>query len=174
MGKHEKPEHEKAQFLIFLDFDGVVFDYDKGCVEAGPKFVKSPWLAKNEPGFFEKLEPLGNAIAWIHRLEKEFPNQVRFLTSATYSRPEAWSEKVISYKKWFPRLHKRLIITSDKGACGGSDDILVDDHPEWNGADRFRGTVVHFKGQESWEVLYNLCVAKKNYMESLHQCGECS
>jgi len=174
MGKHEKPEHEKAQFLIFLDFDGVVFDYDKGCVEAGPKFVKSPWLAKNEPGFFEKLEPLGNAIAWIHRLEKEFPNQVRFLTSATYSRPEAWSEKVISYKKWFPRLHKRLIITSDKGACGGSDAILVDDHPEWNGADRFRGTVVHFKGQESWEVLYNLCVAKKNYMESLHQCGECS
>ena len=169
MGKHLKPEHENAPFLIFLDFDGVVFDYDKGCKEAGEKFVKSPWMAKNEPGFFLTLEPLGDAIAWIHRLEKEFPNQVRFLTSATYSRPEAWSEKVVSYKIWFPRMHKRLIITSDKGACGGPDDILVDDHPEWNGADRFRGTIVHFKGPESWEVLYKLCVAKKNYMESLCQ-----
>jgi hypothetical protein len=168
MGKHLKPEHENAPFLIFLDFDGVVFDYDLGCVRAGEKFVKSPWLAKNEPGFFVNLEPLGESIAWIHRLEKEFPNQVRFLTSATYSRPEAWAEKVISYKKHFPRMHKRLIITSDKGACGGEHDILVDDHPEWNGADRFRGKIIHFKGPESWDDLYKLCLLKKKYAEFLH------
>lgn len=169
MGKHEKPEHEKTPFLIFLDLDGVVADYDGGCKKAGPQFVDKPWTAKNEPGFFLFLEPLGNAISEIHKLEKEFPNQVRFLTSSTYSRPEAWSEKVIWYKKMFPRMHKRLIITSDKGACGGPDDILMDDHPDWNGADRFRGTVIRFTGPESWEVLYQLCVAKKNYLESLCQ-----
>ena len=36
--------------------------------------------------------------------------------------------------------------TSMPNASGEARDVLVDDHPEWANADRFRGTKIHFGG----------------------------
>ena len=158
MGRHDRPEHLFVPFLIFIDFDGVVVDYDLGAKQHNKE--NKPWEAKNIPGFFLNLKPLGNSIEYVLKLEKEFPGQVRFLTSASYSRPESWTEKVIWYNKHFPTLHKRLIITSDKGACGSYNDILIDDHPDWNGADRFKGRIFHFKSPKDWEKVISFCKEK--------------
>ena len=51
----------------------------------------------------------------------------------------------------------------NKGCCEYfvESELNEDDHPEWNGADRFRGKVIHFKDQESWDELYQLCLHKK-------------
>ena len=41
-------------------------------------------------------------------------------------------------------------IVTDKGNVGTDEDILVDDHPHWNGADKFPGLVIPFNGPADW------------------------
>ena len=126
---------------IGFDFDGVLTDYDN---EAARRNLSVKEL-KFKKDVFSNLPPLGEAIEKINELNTIYPDQIRFLTAASFLRPESWSEKVYWYKKHFLNFHKKLIITSDKGACGTESDILVDDNPTWNGADRFKGPKFKFK-----------------------------
>lgn len=160
MGTKDKPAMPEVPFLIFFDLDGVICNYD-GEVEKREGVL--PWEAKNIPGFFMDLKPLGPAIEKVMELEKLYPNQIRFLSTAP-ERPEAWSEKVQWFHKYFPDLHKRLVLTADKGCCGRPEDILFDDHPSWNGADRFGGTVIEFTYSATmWDKVFEAVAKHKKY-----------
>jgi len=145
------PTHPPVPFLIFFDFDGVLTDYDN---EAARRNLSVKEL-KFKKDVFSNLPPLGEAIEKINELNTIYPDQIRFLTAASFLRPESWSEKVYWYKNHFPNFHKKLIITSDKGACGTESDILVDDNPTWNGADRFKGPKFKFKYTDTvWDEVF--------------------
>ena len=145
------PTHPPVPFLIFFDFDGVLTDYDNEAARRGLS-VKELKFKKD---VFSLLLPLGEAVKKINELNAIYPDQIRFLTAASFLRPESWSEKVYWYKKYFPNFHKKLIITSDKGACGTESDILVDDNPTWNGADRFKGSKFKFKYTDTvWDEVF--------------------
>lgn len=159
------PTHPPVPFLIFFDFDGVLTDYDSEAVRRNLS-VKE---LKFKVDIFKTLPSLGDAIEKINELNILYPDQIRFLTAASFWRPESWSEKVYWYKENFGNFHKKLIITSDKGACGTENDILVDDNPTWNGADRFKGPKFKFKYTDTvWDEVFIFIADHKKNLDNQH------
>lgn len=157
------PTHPSVPFLIFFDFDGVLTDYDNEAQRLG----LSTKELKFKRDIFTNLPPLGEALEKIQELHLLYPNQIRFLTAASFLRPESWSEKVYWYKKHFSDFHKKLIITSDKGACGTEKDILVDDNPTWNGADRFKGPKFKFVYSSTvWDDVFKFIAEHKKNLDN--------
>lgn len=157
------PTHPAVPFLIFFDFDGVLTDYDNEAERLGLNTKE----LKFKKDIFTNLPPLGEAIEKIKELNLIYSNQIRFLTAASFLRPESWSEKVYWYKKHFPDFYKKLIITSDKGACGTEKDILVDDNPTWNGADRFKGPKFKFKYTSTvWNEIFEFIAEHKKTLDN--------
>ena len=157
------PTHPVVPFLIFFDFDGVLTDYDNEAVRQNLSVKK----LKFKQNIFANLQPLGEAIEKINELNEIYPDQIRFLTAASFWRPESWSEKVYWYKKHFGNFHKKLIITSDKGACGCEKDVLIDDNPTWNGADRFKGPKFKFKYTDTvWDEVFTFIADHKKNLDN--------
>jgi 5'(3')-deoxyribonucleotidase len=127
---------------IFIDLDGVLANFDK---EAAKYPHLHPSKACREiEGFYTNLEVFQGAIEFVNRLETIFPNKVRFLSAAVIERDNCWTEKFTWIKTHFPSFTDRLILARSKEAVGSVEDILIDDHPQWNGADKFRGQVIKF------------------------------
>lgn len=132
---------------IFVDIDGVLGDFDK-------EALKYPHLhpsaaCREIDGFYTNLDVFQGAIEFINRLEQLFPGKIYFCSAAVIERPNCWTEKAAWIKEKFPSFADRLILCRSKQAIGAPGDILIDDHPKWNGTDKFRGRVIPFKTKDA-------------------------
>lgn len=137
MGTRSYPDQPR----VYIDMDGVLADFDAECVRR----ATTPDALKRCPGAYRALSPLRGAIGAVAELQA-LGVEVFVLTKIPSSNPWAATEKLLWIRDHFPSLDDRVIITPDKGCVGETRDVLVDDHPEWANADRFRGTTVHFGG----------------------------
>lgn len=132
-----------APFNIFLDSDGPIADFDKALKASGSdtedfKFWPGVYLwletthgAENSLNLLKTSDDLDLLRVWV-------------LTKTPSHSPYAYTEKVLWYRKNFPWLEDRVILTHDKSLLGTEKDFLLDDRPHKANADKFRGTFVYF------------------------------
>lgn len=128
---------------VYLDMDGVLADFEGMSMQR----KVPPAKLKLEPGVYLSLAPVAGAAAAVARIV-DLGYDIFVLTKIPSQNPHAAYEKLVWLKEHFPVFGDHVIITPDKGAIGSSRDFLIDDHPEWANALRFRGRVIRFQG--SW------------------------
>lgn len=140
-------------FNVFLDSDGPIADFNKALKTSGMhtddfKHLAGVYLWLDvTPGAREALEDL-------KRWDDLGLIRVYIATKTPSNSPYAYTEKVLWYRREFPWLEDRVILTHDKSVLGGRDDILVDDRPHKGNASKFKGTFILFdvdKPEECWE-----------------------
>ena len=157
----ERPVKQKTastQGKLFLDMDGVLADYSKGAAQAG----MAPEHFKDQPGAFRNLEVMPGARHAVTQLLQIWgPGRVYILSTPPHGRrEEAEQEKREWMQEHFPNINPaNVILTLNKAQHGTIHDILVDDHPTWNGAAEFPGKVVAFTSPEAWEDVLALKTA---------------
>ena len=125
--------------IVYIDLDNTVADY-LGMVE---KMGINPNDAKHLPNFFISLEPIEGSIEAYKLLEKHF--DVYFLTTAPWSNPRAFMEKVEWVKKYFSSAYKNIIFSHHKNLLCG--DYLIDDSVK-NGAAEFGGEHIQIHSEK--------------------------
>ena len=138
---------------VYLDMDGVTADYERGGREEG--YTPDQWL--NVPGAFRNLPLMPGAEEAITKLQRLAPGRVKFLSKPADRR---WKESCIEKREWmaehFPSIPpEHILLVKDKSKVGKPGDGLVDDHPTWNGADKFKGLVIHFTGPHCWDQVFD-------------------
>lgn len=139
-------------FNVFLDSDGPIADFASSLVESGLDVFDF----KHRAGTYLYLDVTPGAvasIAMLKHLEQLGHLQTWVLTKTPSDCPYAYTEKVLWYRKNFPHLENRVILTHDKSLVGGPDDFLLDDRPHKGNAANFKGTFHLFeekKPKESW------------------------
>ena len=153
-----------APINVFLDSDGPVADFDKALKADGRHADEF----KHEPGIYLWLDVTTGATHGIHEL-KELDDKglirVWILTKTPAGSPYAYTEKVLWYRRNFPWLEDRVIISHDKHIIGGLKDFLLDDRPHKANADKFRGTFFLFEPEHaarSWRQFVDLVKSKAN------------
>lgn len=127
--------------IIYFDLDGTLVDFEKGVRKFDAQIVQQyeghPW---DIPGYFAALEPMPSAVKAFRTLSMKYDTYI--LTSAPFSNPTAWSDKMQWVQKWLGvAAYRRLIISHHKNLNYG--DYLIDDRP-YNGAEDFMGAFLQF------------------------------
>lgn len=151
-----------AQFNVFLDSDGPIANFDKALQESGSdtedfKFWPGVYL------WLEVTPGAENALNLLKQLDDQNILRTWILTKTPSDSPYAYTEKVLWYRKNFPWLEDRVILTHDKSLLGTSTDFLLDDRPHKANADKFRGSFVYFDPTEpisSWVQFLELVETK--------------
>lgn len=132
-----------APFNVFIDSDGVVADFNHDLERSG----LTADVFKHQPGAYLWLPTVPGAIVAIGTL-KELDDRdllrTWILTKTPSGSPYAYTEKILWYRRNFPWLEDRVILTHDKSLMGTSTDFLLDDRPHKANANKFRGTFVYF------------------------------
>lgn len=123
---------------IFLDMDGVIADFDRAIRE----YNAPAKIIKLIPGVYQHLKPMPGALEGISELLEHAPGRIFICTKIPDKAPNAASEKLYWVHAWLPKLMGKVFIVPDKGAVGTTNDVLVDDHPEWANAHNFPGQVI--------------------------------
>lgn len=131
----------KDAVRVYLDFDGVIADFEGGANEHN----LHPSQYKRLAGAYLYLKPMPGSQEAVKKLTS-LGYLVFGLTKIPDSNPWAATEKLLWARGHFPEIDDRIIISPDKGAVGTSRDFLIDDHPEWANAHNFPGTVYKFTG----------------------------
>lgn len=154
-----------AAINVFIDSDGPVADFDNDLRES----KLTPNEFKMLPGIYLWL-PLTpgakNGLRRLKRLDDAGLIRVWIATKTPSGSPYAYTEKVLWYRKHFPWLEDRVIITHDKSVLGGPADFLLDDRPHKANADKFKGTFVLFKPnleEIQWNEFVNRVIAASEY-----------
>ena len=155
--------------VVFLDMDGVICDFEGriaqilGTEEYGRDEVVN--IMRTVPDFFESLESFPGALAQVALIYKLVEGSVQILSAVPHSCPDLHEpvrqQKLKWLQKYLPYLEATANIIADKSLVGTEDDFLLDDHPEWSGADKFPGTLIHYKGPEDWETLRLAVLTRK-------------
>ena len=140
--------------IIYFDMDNTLADYLGKANEKGV----DPKEAKHILGFFQNLEPIEGAIDAYNILSKDF--DVYILTTAPWSNPSAFSEKLKWIKKWLPSAYKNVIFSHHKNLNIG--DYLIDDST-FNGAGEFTGEHIQIHSDKfpNWKSLIKYIFAKE-------------
>ena len=152
-----------APFNVFVDSDGPVADFDYDLRKSGMHTDDF----KHVPGTYLWLPVTKGAVEALHSLKiLDDSNQLRvwIATKTPSHNPYAYTEKVLCYRRNFPWLEDRVILTHDKSLLGSEGDLLIDDRPHKANADKFRGTFVYFDPQtphNSWHHALNQIVERK-------------
>jgi 5'(3')-deoxyribonucleotidase len=133
------PAPSACQFNVFLDSDGPIADFDKALKKSGLtveefKHVDGTYL------WLDVTPGARQAIQLLKVLDDENLLRVWVATKTPDNTPYAYTEKVLWYRRYFPWLENRVIVTHDKHQLGCNTDILVDDRPHKGNAALFRGT----------------------------------
>ncbi len=128
--------------VVFVDLDGVLADFERALLACDGDKTKID---------FSTIPPIPNAIESFRELTRMF--DVYILSTAPWSNPKAWGQKV----EWV-REHlggcaeKRLILTHHKNLLRG--DYLIDDRLV-HGADHFEGGFIQFGSTKfpDWESI---------------------
>ena len=141
-----------------MDSDGPVADFDDELLKSGLTADEF----KHLPGIYLWLPITPGAKEGLARL-KLYDDQdlirVWIATKTPSNCPYAYTEKVLWYRRNFPWLEDRVILTHDKSVLGGPDDFLLDDRPHKANADKFKGTFMYFdpnKPTVMWDNFINL------------------
>ena len=159
----------QAPFNVFIDSDGPVADFDHDLSRSGLGADKF----KHLPGVYLWLPVTAAAEASLAGL-KEYDDadrlRVWILTKTPSASPYAYTEKVLWYRRNFPWLEDRVILTHDKSLMGTEDDFLLDDRPHKANADKFRGTFVLFETNSptlSWIHFLSVVDARLRFYDGL-------
>lgn len=142
----------QAPLNVFIDSDGPVADFDHDLLADG----RHTDIFKMLPGIYLYLPITAGAkqaLSLLKEMDDKRRLRVWIATKTPSNSPYAYTEKILWYRKNFPWLEDRVIITHDKSMLGCENDILLDDRPHKANADKFRGTFVYFdttKPAESW------------------------
>ena len=110
--------------IVYIDLDGVLVDYRN--TDALDKY--------------EGFLPYDGATEFFNELQNHF--EVYLLSTAPWSNPRAWADKVNWVQRYLgPGAFKKLILSHNKSLNKG--DYLIDDRPN-NGAAGFGGEWLHF------------------------------
>lgn len=143
--------------------DGVLVDFESGVDKLSEK-EKRNFIGRYDevPGIFELMEPMPGAIEAIKRLSERYDMYV--LSTAPWSNPAAWSDKIIWIKRYFGDskdsiFYKKVILTHHKHLNKGG--ILIDDRLK-NGADSFKGELILFGSDNfpDWAVVEEYLIGK--------------
>ena len=138
---------------VFLDSDGPIADFDKALVADG----RPVEIFKHTPGAYLWLgitPGAEEALHFLHMMDDADTLRVWILTKTPSNCPYAYTEKVLWYRRHFPWLENRVILTHDKHIMGGPRDFLLDDRPHKANADKFKGNFCYFDVLEplrSWQ-----------------------
>lgn len=152
----------KAPFDVFIDSDGPVADFDLDLRASGLPADEFKLL----PGIYLWLQVTNgaaNALDLLHQMDNMNQLRVWILTKTPSNSPYAYTEKVLWYRKNFPWLEDRVILTHDKSVVGCEKDVLLDDRPHKANADRFRGKFMFFDPKRpvnSWELFMEVVLAR--------------
>ncbi len=136
--------------IVYMDLDNTLVDYDKGVRKFDEKTLQEyegrPW---DIPGYFAVLDPMPGAAKAFRALSLKYDTYI--LSSAPYSNPSSWGDKLIWVQKWLGvSAYRRLIISHHKNLNYG--DYLIDDR-DVNGAKEFMGAFLQFgkPPYKTWE-----------------------
>lgn len=140
---------ESEKELVFVDMDGVIFDYEGAAIELlGDSIAPVGSVERSEqinncqhiPHFYRYLKPLPGAIDGYKRLCEVY--NVFILSAPSWDNPHSCADKRISaYEHLGDLVYKKIILTHDKGLYTGR--ALIDDRIKY-GVDRFKGEHIHF------------------------------
>jgi 5'(3')-deoxyribonucleotidase len=133
-----------TKFNVFIDSDGPIADFDHDLKKSGLTADKF----KHLPGVYLWLPITSGAEQGLHQLKAlDDRNLIKvwIATKTPSNSPYAYTEKVLWYRRNFPWLEDRIILTHDKSVLGTKDDMLLDDRPHKANASLFPGTFVLFK-----------------------------
>jgi 5'(3')-deoxyribonucleotidase len=104
------------------------------------------------PKFFEDMEPMPDAIEVVNWLRKN--HDVYILSAPSGKNVLSYTEKRVWVEKYFDYdLAERLILSNYKDFLKG--DVLIDDHREGKGQDRFEGDLIVFGSLKypTWNII---------------------
>ena len=139
--------------IVYIDMDDVLCDYS-GAYEAD--LLKNPGIQfpQSQFGFFEKLEPLKDAIEVVNLLIASDKYEPYILTAPSARNPFSYTEKRVWIERKFGySFVENLIICSNKALLKG--DILIDDYASGKGQERFEGRLILFGAKEfpDWQAI---------------------
>lgn len=161
---------ESEKELLFVDMDGVIFDYEGGAVELlGDNIAPVGSKEREEqinncqhiPHFYRYLKPLPGAIDGYRRLCECGLYNVFILSAPSWDNPHSSADKRISAYEYLGDLvYKKIILTHDKGLYTGR--ALIDDRIKY-GVDRFKGEHIHFGTSKfpNWEAVLKYLIPEK-------------
>lgn len=117
--------------IVYIDMDGVIADFAADFIEKERNHEK--------PGFYRNLKVIKGCQRPIGRLFKKFDMYV--LSTAKWSNPDSFKEKVEWIDEHFECFRQRLTLTHQKNLSKGA--FLIDDRPK-HGASEFEGEWIHF------------------------------
>ena len=111
-------------------------------------------------GIFSLMEPYEGAIEAYNVLDKYY--ECHICSTAPWSNPSAWKDKLLWVKKHLPNAYKNITLTHNKQNVRGN--YLIDDRLK-NGAAEFKGQHIHFgqKGYETWEKVVDYLLTKDGF-----------
>lgn len=127
--------------ILYIDLDDTLVDFKNGWRKLDDETRKQyEGHLYDAPHYFANLEPMPSAVKAYKFLSLRYDTYI--LSSAPFSNPTAWSDKLEWVKKWLGvGTFRRLILSHHKNLSYG--DYLIDDR-EVNGAKEFMGTFLQF------------------------------
>lgn len=148
---------------VFIDMDGVIVDFEKKATELSATGDQ----VKIIPGAYASMKPLIGALAGVVSIIG-MGYDVFIATKPPTGVAHAYSEKAQWILDYLPQLKRKIIITSDKGLLGDSEDIIIDDRPHKANIENFKGTVIRFGHNGiGWEEVLTILRVRRNLMRML-------
>jgi len=133
--------------ILYIDMDGVLVNFQTGIdklTESERQMYKGE--EKNVPNIFSKMEPIVGAIEAYKILAEKYDTYI--LSTAPWNNETALGDKVAWAKKYLgDTIYKRVILSHNKHLNEGHH--LIDDRQDKNGAQYFKGELIHF-GSETF------------------------
>jgi 5'(3')-deoxyribonucleotidase len=140
----------ESKIIIYVDLDDTLCDY-QFAYDQVKKLYPELKFPQSQPGFYDSLLPLPDALEVFRWLCEQERFDVYILTAPSIHNPLCYTEKRLWVEKHigFEHVH-RLIISYHKNLLQG--DYLIDDRVEGRGQERFGGKLIHFgsDGLEAW------------------------
>jgi hypothetical protein len=134
----------KMKKIVYIDLDGVIFDFEKAHKEALEMNPKQPF-PQSQLGFFTNLTPIKDAVYSVEELFLYF--DVYFLTAPSTKNPLCYTEKRLSIEYLFGfEACKKLIIFENKSLVKGH--YLIDDRFDSHKQNEFEGELILFGSEK--------------------------